>query len=98
MPFLCRSILVLFQFPDEVPNNLHLLAAVPTGFIGSMDDDFLHKLVDDGERQFSYSHILAYNGGEVVKVGFVLFVAVDRRLLGLYKLCQFFLLRLILEG
>lgn len=41
---------------------------MPTGFVGGMGDELLHKLVDDGERQIPYSHILADNGGAAVKV------------------------------
>lgn len=43
-------VLVLFQFPDKVPHNLYLLSAVSAGLVRRVDDDFLHKLIDDSRR------------------------------------------------
>ena len=57
---LCRSafslpsnrllVLVLFQFPDKVPDNFNLLSAVSAGFVRRVDNDFLYKLIDDSRR------------------------------------------------
>ena len=57
---LCRSafslswggllVLVLFQFPDKVPDNFNLLSAVSAGFVWRVDNNFLYKLIDDSRR------------------------------------------------
>jgi len=36
------------DFSDEVPDQFDLLSAVAAGLVRRMDDDLLHKLIDDG--------------------------------------------------
>ena len=98
LPFNGLPIIVLLQLPDEVPNDLDFLSAASAGLVGSVDDYLLHKLIDNGGREFLNAYILANNGGEAVKVGFVLFVSINRRLFCLDKLCQLLLFRFILGG
>ena len=50
LPFNGLLVLVLFQFPDKVPDNFNLLSAVSAGFVRRVDNDFLYKLIDDSRR------------------------------------------------
>ena len=50
LPFNGLLVLVLFQFPDKVPHNLYLLSAVSAGLVRRVNNDFLHKLIDDSRR------------------------------------------------
>ena len=63
-----------------------------------MDDNLLHKLVDNRGRQFGNPHILPNDRCETVKIRFVLFVGVYPFPVCLDFLRQFFLFRSILSG
>lgn len=89
-------VLVLFQFPDEVPDNLDFLPPVAAGLVRSMDDNLLHKLVDNRRREFGNAYILPNNDRETVKICFVLLVGAYHFPVCLNLIRQFFLFRFIL--
>ena len=93
-PFNGLFVLCRIKTSDKVPNNLHFLSAVAAGLVRCVDDDLLHKRIDDGGRQLLNAYVLADNGAEIANVGFVLFIGIDRRLLLFNKLRQFFPLQI----
>ncbi len=60
-------VLVLFQSPDKVPNDLDFLSAVADGLVGRVDDYLLHKLIDDGRRQFRVPTYLRITAAKLLK-------------------------------
>lgn len=72
------------DFSHKVKDNIYFLKTLAVSLFRRVDDDFLDKLIDDSGRQFCYAHILADNGGETVKVAFILFVGIDFFLFRVY--------------
>ena len=79
------------EFSNKVKYNVHFLKPFPIHLFRRMDNDFLDKLINDCRCQFRYSHVLADNGGEAVKIAFVLLTGIDFLLFGFYLFRQFFL-------
>ena len=98
LPFYSLIVTQQGDFTNEVPDQFNLLPAVAAGLVRRMDDDLLHKLVDDGGRQFPDAHILPHNGCNAVKIGLILFKGFYRLPPCLNLLHQFFLFRLIVGG
>lgn len=98
LPF--HSLIVARQvdFSDEVPDQFDLLPAVAAGLVRRMNDDLLHKLIDDGGRQFPDTHIFSHNGCKAGKIGLILFKGFYRLPPCLDLFCQLFLLRFIVSG
>ena len=76
LPFNGLCVIRQRQVTNEVPNDFYPLSAVSAVFVGSMDDNAFHKLVDDCWCEFLNTHVLTDNHCKTVKVGFVLFVSV----------------------
>ena len=86
------------DFSDEVPDQFDLLSAVAAGLVRRMDDDFLHKLIDDGGGQFTNTHIFSHNGCKAGEIGLILFKGFYRFSPYLDLLRQFFLFYFIVSG
>ena len=97
LPFSHLTVARKINFPNKVPYNLHFLSAVATGLIRRMDYDFLYKLIHYRRGSFFHAHILANDGGKVVKVCLVLPKDMNSVLLCINKFRQFFLLGFILR-
>ena len=86
------------DFSNKVPDQFNFLPAVAAGLIRRMDNDLLHKLIDDSGGQFTNTHIFSHNGCKAGEIGLILFKGFYRFPPYLDLLRQFFLFCLIVGG